>query len=759
MRARMAPIERLPTELVSVILAYATRDGRRRSLLCSLALVSPAFADAARLLSTRCARLVSRSDALAFITALQRDPSPARRAAAVKHLAITYRTCLNEPANAADPDQAEDPVPASLAVAVLYFSDRLVSLDLTPDDGLALLDAVVRAGGAGGISNRLERCSVSGDRVRWDRLVRLLSPAKRLAALKVDGLYLSATAERGRRNDEGADGDAAAPPSVHVASEPENGRPRSTGAIDIALTATSLGAPDRVLPSHFDYTLALPALLDPLPFPTVPLRTLHLHQLEAPDDGPFVSLIAACHRTLDSLTVTDTTSISRYGLVAALRMLPSLTELDLSNCHFFPERDPVVARRTRTMTRGHHGGGGGGGIGTGVVTRQAYLEQLQWRQQQQEAPQRAIQANQQAPTPQLVSPSQRPTFHRPVVRGAGIARPAPQWAAPRPFLAAAPAVAQAEVPALAPPAVPVGGFAPFLSSSSSSTNNNSSSRSSSNTSGGGGGDDHGDDDSRSGTGTGMSATFLQQQSVTLGMASAPAQVPVAAPALAAGSTSTVPAPTAAATAPATVAAATGDDHDEHDDDDDDGEDEEDPAPPKSKMVVLPTSVADNSFVERSVNASLRLLEPDSASRRALLDPIAGGDGGGGRGRDLDDFYAPLDRLDAYCPFLHELTLDGTDQVLSSRGIERVLVKVPLERATLGFVDLHAVVPVRAVEAALQASKGRLDALTITLGMRWSEEQLAALRASPAAAGVQIGGQGWSCRDEFARATAFLQRDP
>lgn len=38
------PIELLPTELVTLILAFASRDGRRKGVLARLALVSPAFA-------------------------------------------------------------------------------------------------------------------------------------------------------------------------------------------------------------------------------------------------------------------------------------------------------------------------------------------------------------------------------------------------------------------------------------------------------------------------------------------------------------------------------------------------------------------------------------------------------------------------------------------------------------------------------------------------------------------------------------------
>ncbi|GAA5984459.1 hypothetical protein JCM10908_003355 [Rhodotorula pacifica] len=866
---QMGPIELLPTELVTVILAFATRDGRRRSVLHKLALVSPAFADAARLLSTRSPALFSRSDAQGFLNALRRDPSPARRSAAVRYLQITYAT---RPASAApdagrrdaaangnvvsapalldgDIDDAnqqqqrqerereiqQDPITVDLAIPILYFLDRLVSLEIKSDDGLALLEAVLQArtisGGGGGGMTRLER--FSANQVRWDRLVRLLEPARGLTDLKLDGLYYSAEPEE----EDGAvavaedddDDDAADTAPIPAASDPvaaSNESPNRGIALTVDVASSGLASPDRPLLSHLHYTTSLPALLEPLPFPPLmPLKSLHLHRFEAPDEGPLISLLASCSSTLDTLILSETTSISRYGLVAALRMLPTLSELEVTKCRFFPERIGRGGGAGGGPPGGPLGAGGGGGGGA-ILTRQMYLVQVQ-RQQAQQAAQ-AIQQQQRL---------------APVLRARPVLHPAPAPPPPPPsFNNNIPPVL-----VLAPPAVPAAGFAPFgstppvtffnnngagASSSSSSPlfapagtsitsasslrpapaltpNNNPSTSSNGIAAAGAAGTADQQPSGRPSSFMDYTATIPAQ--ISFAAAGAPPNVPngpfsqfvlpgpqpamistttagtnganaaaggggggatiwpvppqappppplprrqarirppraqqflppFGAPRLVAppsvvvggggqgGSAPAPPPPAAAPPAapppppppparlPAAAAAANR---------------AAVPSPgPSATMVVLPTSIGDESDSDRRINASLNLLEPGSPSRRALLDPISS-----------SAFLYPLDHLHAYCPFLHVLTLNETDQVLSPKGVETVLGALPLERAVMGWRNPR--VPVLAVEAGLKASKGRLDAITITVGMRWSQKQLDTLRNSPAAAGVIVDGQAYA----------------
>lgn len=103
-----------------------------------------------------------------------------------------------------------------------------------------------------------------------------------------------------------------------------------------------------------------------------------------------------------------------------------------------------------------------------------------------------------------------------------------------------------------------------------------------------------------------------------------------------------------------------------------------------------------------IHPSLELLEPGSASRHALRDPIS---------RSVLQY--PLDSLAAWCPFLHVLHVVETDQVLSANGVEAVLGRLPLERATLGYQK--PTVPVEAVESGMKASRGRLDLVEIHVG--------------------------------------------
>lgn len=442
----------------------------------------------ARVLATRNPSLFSFADAQGFVRQLQRDPSPSRRTAAVRSLSLAYSAATQGAGDGVTALQAVSSetgrlaVPLSLAAPILYFLDRLVSLDLQSDDGLALLDAVVQQGGSGLAA--LERFSCT--KVRWDRLVRLLAESRSLRDLKLGSLYLHV--ETAPPGDGAAEPDAPNPCLVDLAS-------------------FGLACADQTFPSRLAYEDAVPVHAAPLPFPTFALRSLALHRFEG-TDGTFVSLLNSCRSSLDVFSLTETTVVSRHALVAGLRLLGSLSELEITKCRFKAER---------------------------------------W----------------------MVAP------------GIGM-RNAPPVAGPLP---SQPPQQRGYV--LSPPAVP---------------------------------------------------------------------------------TALIFRPTA-------------------------------PAPPPPPPMRNGPEDSDSA---RVIHASLRLLEPDTPSRAALLNPV-----------DRYELQYPLDSLARHCPFLHVLTLVDTDMVLSTHGIEQVLGGLPLERATIGFKRPH--VPVEAVRLGMKASRGRLDAVTITVG--------------------------------------------
>ncbi|GAA6026224.1 hypothetical protein JCM8202_000453 [Rhodotorula sphaerocarpa] len=630
---RRSPLEQLPSELVTLIVAFASRDGHRRSVLQRLALVSHAFAGKPGALTYTLSIRLTLYDAARFLAALQRDSSPSRRAGAVRNLTLSYSAQDPAPSDEEEEKAPSGPVPLRLAAPILFYLDQLTSLELESDDALALLHAVLqhrpRAFGS------LERLATS--RVRWDLLVQVLcNAAPSLRQLRIEGLFFEDP-------NVSTEDDAA----THVGAF-ETGPPPL--ALDLA--SFQLAASGQTIPAHLEYTPVPPLPPAPPPAPLLSLRTLSLHSFSA-TDGVFVALIDACRATLDSLCLTDLTRISRRALVAALRLLGSLSELELTACRFSPERE--------------------------------------------------------AGQPPPILPAQ-PTRIQPAVQRAPTLSRAPQSRAPPPP-PPPPQPAAVPVASLGPPAVPnqlfqfptvttapgVGGSVPPapltpLSQGSGPV-------------------------AQTGPGGGTASAVAPTVAQGAPQPAAPLRVlPPQAVSLAA-SLMVVPGRggwqgIGAAAAGGGGAPGGGGGGGAGNDDDHDLEQ------------------------ARVIHPSLELLEAGSASRHALRDPIS---------RSVLQY--PLDSLAAWCPFLHVLHVVETDQVLSANGVEAVLGRLPLERATLGYQKPS--VPVEAVESGMKASRGRLDLVEIHVGyvevvhrMRWSERELDALRAAAAPTGVLVSGEAY-----------------
>ncbi|EGU11121.1 hypothetical protein RTG_02921 [Rhodotorula toruloides ATCC 204091] len=308
-----ATLATLPPELVSHILALGSRWGEAKGELPRYMLVCRSFKGPAVSLLYRHIALLSDKQAYSFLHSVKNSPTPSRLTSSVRDLRLNF-TELDGPPGAS----------RNLVYPALHLLDNLRSLQITANDGLRMLYTVLAKGG-GGVS-QLRSFSVDGGYVRWDIVVGILSQATKLQTLHLQDVFVlqpsNTSSDRRNGDDVGCweypalDGDCAAS-YPHIEFDIDDfGKTRVTTANVPAL--------------------CLPPPPEPMPFPSLPLRSLTLHQNAGPSlrDDAFVSIINATRHTLDDLRLQSIDSLSRPGLIAALRLLPNLRTLAIALCRF-----------------------------------------------------------------------------------------------------------------------------------------------------------------------------------------------------------------------------------------------------------------------------------------------------------------------------------------------------------------------------------------------------------------------------------------
>ncbi|GAA5874175.1 hypothetical protein JCM1840_000376 [Sporobolomyces johnsonii] len=318
----------LPVEVLCIILAQAASpDARRRSLL-ELAVTCQAFTGPAIHLLHERVHLAESERAQGFIEALQRSPSPNRLAAATRQLSITYRIPVDSE------DDSAYPVPSSLALRIFYVLRNLRRLEVDGDDDLRALESAIRRGGGGLGQVR----TLKMNKVRWDRLVRMLEGASKLETLYSIGLYEAELPSS--QGDDAADGQA--PPRLVGTDGQLSFSPSTNSPPQLVLSHSSpltSGADAKEDDEAFPPNLARPPSPTPLPplappaFPLLPLRRLTLHS-PAISSSFLLALLSSTRNTLEALALISAPTFSREGLILALRSLPNLLELDISDCDF-----------------------------------------------------------------------------------------------------------------------------------------------------------------------------------------------------------------------------------------------------------------------------------------------------------------------------------------------------------------------------------------------------------------------------------------
>ncbi|BGO95113.1 hypothetical protein NBRC10512_006397 [Rhodotorula toruloides] len=310
-----ATLATLPPELVSLVLALGSRWGEAKGELLRYMLVCRAFKGPAVSLLYRHIALVSDKQAYSFLRSVKNSPTPSRLTSSVRDLRLNS-TELDGPPGAS----------RNLVYPALHLLDNLRSLQVTADDGLRMLYTVLAKGG-GGVT-QLRSFSVQGGFVRWDIVVGILSQATNLQTLHLQDLFVLQPANASSDSRNGDDVGSVEYPTLRLDGDCDNPSPH----IDFVTDETG----KNVVTTANVPALCLPPPPEPMPFPSLPLRSLTLHQIAGPSlrDDAFVSIINATRHTLDELRLQAIDSLSRPGLIAALRLLPNLRTLAITLCRF-----------------------------------------------------------------------------------------------------------------------------------------------------------------------------------------------------------------------------------------------------------------------------------------------------------------------------------------------------------------------------------------------------------------------------------------